>query len=89
MIITTERHNGIIDTFELEKEMIERVTIRQGIPLVIFRPDLNFGSKLIALDGKPELEPEEVYELLQPYLVTTQQAIDQHKFRALLAKHKK
>ena len=88
MIITTERHNGKIDTFELEKEMIERVTLRQDIPLVIFRPDLNFGSKLIAIDGKTELEPEEVYELLQPYLVTTPQALDQHKFRALLAKHK-
>lgn len=87
MIITTERHNGNIDTFELEKEMIERVTLRNGIPLVIFRPDLNYGSKLVSLDGKTELEPEDVYELLQPYLVTTTHNIDQHKFRTLMAKH--
>lgn len=88
MIITTERHNGKIDTFELEKEMIERVTLRNGIPLVIFRPDMNYGSKLVSLDGKTNLEPEDVYELLQPYLVTTPQNIYQHKFRALMAKHK-
>lgn len=87
MIITTERHNGNVDTFELEKEMIERVTLRNGIPLVIFRPDLNYGSKLVSLDGKTELEPEDVYKLLQPYLVTTTHNIDQHKFRALMAKH--
>lgn len=88
MIITTERHNGKLDTFELEKEMIERVTLRNGIPLIIFRPDLNYGSKLVSLDEKTDLAPEDVYELLQPYLITTQQNIDQHKFRALMAKHK-
>lgn len=88
MIITTERHNGKLDTFELEKEMIERVTLRNGIPLVIFRPDLNYGSKLVSLDEKTDLAPEDVYELLQPYLVTTPQNIDQHKLRALMAKHK-
>ena len=88
MIITTERHNGKLDTFELEKEMIERVTLRNGIPLVIFRPDLNYGSKLVSLDEKTDLAPEDVYELLQPYLVITPQNIDQHKFRALMATHK-
>lgn len=88
MIITTERHNGKLDTFELEKEMIERVTLRNGIPLVIFRPDLNYGSKLVSLDEKTDLAPEDVYELLQPYLVITPQNIDQHKFRALMVKHK-